>query len=141
MLDTEKKLRNTKHRNSIFEVIEQNGQPITAEAIYLKLKEDGVSISLSTVYRVLDAFVDKGMIIKTNITDDNKALFEIKHPEHKHHLLCVKCRKMMSVDGCPLEEYEKMLEKKLGFSIKGHNLEMYGLCHSCKEHETTSEKE
>jgi Fur family ferric uptake transcriptional regulator len=140
-LDTEKKFRNTKHRNSIFEVIEQNGQPITADAIYLKLKEQGISISLSTVYRVLDAFIEKELIIKTNVTDDNKSLFEIKNPEHKHHLLCVKCRKMMSVDGCPLEEYEKMLEEKLGFSIKGHNLEMYGLCHNCQENENSGNKE
>lgn len=126
-------LRNTKHRNSILEVIENYRQPITVEAIYLALKEQGVSISLSTVYRVLDALLDKALIAKTNITDDNKAMFEINNMEHKHHLLCVKCRKMLSVDGCPLEEYEKSLEEKLGFSIKGHKLEMFGLCKSCKD--------
>lgn len=125
-------LRNTRHRNSVLEVIEENGQPVTAETIFLKLKEQGVSISLSTVYRVLDALVGKGLVVKTNVTDENKALYELNNMEHKHHLLCVKCRKMLSIDGCPLEEYEKALEKKLGFSIKGHKLEMYGLCESCK---------
>jgi Fur family transcriptional regulator, ferric uptake regulator len=125
-------LRNTKHRNSILEVIDGSKQPITAETIYFVLKEQGVSISLSTVYRVLDALLDKTLIVKTSVTDDNKALYEINGMEHKHHLLCVKCRKMLSVDGCPLEEYEKALEKKLGFSIKGHKLEMFGLCENCK---------
>jgi Fur family ferric uptake transcriptional regulator len=126
-------LRNTKHRNSILEVIEESRQPITADSIYLKLKEQGVSISFSTVYRVLDTLIGKGLIIKTSVTDENKGLYEINSMEHKHHLLCVKCRKMLSVDGCPLEEYERELEEKLGFSIKGHKLEMFGLCDKCKD--------
>lgn len=129
-------LRNTKHRNSILEVIEENRQPMTADTIYVKLREQGVSISLSTVYRVLDTLIGKGLLVKTSVTDDNKGLYEINTMEHKHHLLCTKCRKMLSVDGCPLEEYEKMLEEKLGFSIKGHKLEMFGLCDKCKENNT-----
>jgi Fur family ferric uptake transcriptional regulator len=126
-------LKNTKHRNSILEVIEESSQPITADSIYLKLKEQGVSISFSTVYRVLDTLIGKGLIIKTSVTDENKGLYEINSMEHKHHLLCVKCRRMLSVDGCPLEEYERELEEKLGFSIKGHKLEMFGLCDKCKD--------
>ena len=128
-------LRNTKHRNSILEVIKNSCQPVTVEAIYLKLKEQGVAISLSTVYRVLEALLGKGLVIKTSVNDDSKALFEINNMEHKHHLLCVKCRKMLPVDGCPLEDYEKTLEEKLGFSIKGHKLEMFGYCQNCKYQE------
>jgi Fur family ferric uptake transcriptional regulator len=127
-------LRNTKHRNSVLEVIEENGQPVTAEIIFLKLKEQGVSISLSTVYRVLDALLNKGLIIKTSVTDENKALYELNNMEHKHHLLCVKCRKCFKYTAAP-EEYEKALEEKSGFSIKGHKLEVYGLCESCKDEE------
>ena len=130
------KLRNTKHRNSILEVIEGSSQPITAEAIFLKLKEQGVSISLSTVYRVLEVLLSKALVMKTSVTDDNKAVFELNKMEHKHHLLCVKCRKMLSIEGCPLEGYEKILEEKLGYLIKGHSLEMYGLCEKCKEDKT-----
>ncbi|MCR4435229.1 MAG: Fur family transcriptional regulator [Clostridiales bacterium] len=128
-------LRNTKHRNSILEVIEGNGQPITAEAVFLKLKEQGVEISLSTVYRVLEALVSKGIVLKSILADDNKALFEINRMEHRHHLLCVKCRNMISVDGCPLDDYEKALTEKLGFDIKGHKLEIYGYCRDCRQEE------
>ncbi len=125
-------LKSTKHRNSILDVIEKAGQPVTAETIYLKLKEREIAISLSTVYRVLEALLGKGLVVKTSVNDDNKALYELNNMEHKHHLLCVKCRKMLPVDGCPLEDYEKALEEKLGFSIKGHKLEMFGYCETCK---------
>lgn len=125
-------LKSTKHRNAILDVIEKAGQPVTAETIYLKLKEREIAISLSTVYRVLEALLGKGLVAKTSVNDDNKALYELNNMEHKHHLLCVKCRKMLPVDGCPLEDYEKALEEKLGFSIKGHRLEMFGYCETCK---------
>lgn len=125
-------LKCTKHRESILDVIDKAGQPVTVEAVYLKLKEQGVAISLSTVYRVLEVLLGRGLVVKTSVNDDSKALFEINSMEHKHHFLCVKCRKMLPVDGCPLEDYEKALEEKLGFSIKGHKLEMFGYCRSCR---------
>ena len=129
------KLKSTKHRNSILDVIVKAEQPVTVETIYLKLKEQGIAISLSTVYRVLEALLGRGLVVKTSVNDDSKALFEINSLEHKHHLLCVKCRKMLPVDGCPLEDYVKTLEEKLGFSIKGHKLEMFGYCQSCRRKE------
>ena len=129
------KLKSTKHRNSILDVIVKAEQPVTVETIYLKLKEQGIAIILSTVYRVLEALLGKGLVVKTSVNDDSKALFEINSLEHKHHLLCVKCRKMLPVDGCPLEDYVKTLEEKLGFSIKGHKLEMFGYCQSCRRKE------
>lgn len=131
----EKNLKNTKHRNSILEVIQKSSQPIDVETIYIELKKKNVSISLSTVYRVLNVLVENGIVNKTNIVDENKSLYEINTMEHKHHLLCTRCRKMLIVDGCPLEEYQKAIEEKLGFSIKGHKLEMYGLCDKCKKHD------
>jgi Fur family ferric uptake transcriptional regulator len=127
------KLKSTKHRKAIVELLEKNDLPLTAEELYIILKENGVSISLSTVYRVLETLVEKDLASKCNLPDENKAAYELCHNQHRHHLLCVKCRKVLPVDGCPLEDYEKLLEKRFGFTIKGHKLEMYGYCKSCAE--------
>lgn len=127
-----KGLKNTKHRNSILNEIEKCDQPISAEQIFLRLKDKYISINLSTVYRVLDTLVEKNLVIKSSITGDTKALFELYSIEHKHHLVCIRCKKMFSVDGCPFEEYEKMLHEKIGFDVKGHKLEIFGYCKDCK---------
>ncbi|MCX7772411.1 MAG: transcriptional repressor [Clostridia bacterium] len=126
-------LKNTRQRASILKALENAGQPITAEDIYLLLKDDKVSISLSTVYRVLDTLVEKGLALKNTMTDNPKAFYELKNHEHRHHLLCVGCHKMLPVDGCPLKDYEKLLEEKFGFSVKGHKLEVFGYCEGCRE--------
>ena len=130
-----KQLKNTKHRNSILELIEQYQQPLTVENVYLQLKAQGITISLSTVYRVIETLLSKRILLKTNVQGDQRAFFAINRLQHQHHLLCLKCRKMLAVDGCPLAAYEKTLEDSLGFAIQGHNLEIYGLCAGCKKQE------
>ncbi|RCX19431.1 Fur family ferric uptake transcriptional regulator [Anaerobacterium chartisolvens] len=126
-------LRNTKHRNSILETIEGSGKPVTAEEIFLNLKSKNISINLSSVYRALDILVFKEVVVKSTIADSSSAFFEINKREHKHNLICSGCKKIFPVDGCPLEEYEKLLQDKTGFDVTGHRLEIYGYCHECKE--------
>lgn len=126
-------LRNTKRRNLILEVVEENKSPMPVEAIFIRLKERGVPINISTVYRALEALVASGLVTKTTLSDSNKALYEMSSLEHKHHLLCVKCRQLFVINDCPLGDYEKALEERTGFSVKGHRLELYGYCLSCKE--------
>ena len=60
-------LKATKHRYAILEVLERNESPVTAEDLYIKLKEQGVSISLSTVYRGLETLHEKGIVIRSNL--------------------------------------------------------------------------
>ncbi|MCX7842121.1 MAG: transcriptional repressor [Clostridia bacterium] len=125
-------LKSTKHRNAILGIMEEGDEPLTAEAVFLKLKDMNTSISLSTVYRILETLVSKGVIIKSSVTCENKAVFEMNRMEHKHHLVCTGCKRMVSVEGCPFEEYEKKLKGLRGFDITGHKLEIYGVCPDCK---------
>ncbi len=126
-------LKNTKHRNSILNIIEKSPQPLTADNIYMALINAGEAINLSSVYRILSTFAEKRMIIKSSVIGENKAVFELNYYEHKHHFVCTKCKKIISISGCPLEEYEKVLTKKMGFNIQGHKLEIYGICSDCRK--------
>lgn len=121
----------TKQRYAILGIMDNSSFPISAEELYVRLKEENVGISLSTVYRTLEAFHEKGIIVRSNLPDENKAVFKLFSNEHHHHLLCVECRKIFPVEGCPLKEYEKFIEKQFGFTVKGHNLEVYGCCNNC----------
>ena len=49
----------------------------------LKLKEKGISINLSSVYRILDTLVDNNLINKYVLGDTNKTFYEINWNEHK----------------------------------------------------------
>lgn len=125
-------LKNTKHRTTILELLKGISQPITAEQIYCELKEKNISINLSTVYRTLEALSDKELILKHNVTNENKAVFEYNNNVHKHYLVCMGCKKILSIENCPLHDYEKVLEQKTDFIITGHKLDMYGYCPECQ---------
>jgi Fur family ferric uptake transcriptional regulator len=125
-------VKNTKYRNAIFNIIEQSKIPLTAEEIFLTLKEKHGSIWLSTVYRTLEILTSKELIIKLTILDDDKARYELNHNDHRHHVICVSCHRMISFLDCPVEEFEKTLKEQVDFDVTGHKLEIYGYCQNCK---------
>lgn len=126
--------KNTKNRESIINVLKSATQPISAEDIFLKLKEQNVSISLSTVYRTLELLLSINMVSKSYPLDTNKARFElIQSTTHKHYCICTVCSKMFPIKNCPIPELEKSISDKEGFNITGHKLEIYGQCPNCKE--------
>lgn len=131
----EKNIKFTRQREMLYSILNGAAQPLSAEQLFFQLKEFDSTVSLSTIYRILEAFIEKALVNKANIADDNRALFELENNEHKHHLVCIICRKMIAVEGCPLEEYEKTLEKITNYKITGHNLELMGLCPQCQDSE------
>jgi len=80
-------LKSTKHRTAILEILEQSDQPISVEQIYLELKGKGISINLSTVYRILEALAARNLAIKLSIAEDSRALYELNLKVHKYHLM------------------------------------------------------
>lgn len=134
-------IKNTKQRNTVLEILRDEAQPLTAEQIFLKSKACDGAINLSTVYRILDMFETKEIIVKTSISKNNRALFELNRMEHKHHLVCVTCKKVTALDSCPFEHFGKNLEQQTDFQITSHKLEIYGYCSNCKDKDLKPERE
>ena len=126
-------LKNTKHRTAILDILEKSEQPLAAEQVFLELKEKDISANLSTVYRTLESLTDKNMVTKLNIAGDNRTLFEYNRMVHRHYLICLGCKKILAINRCPLEDYEKSLANETNYSIEGHKLDVYGYCPECRE--------
>ncbi len=126
-------IKNTKQRNLVFDVLKGEDRALTADEIYIKLTEQENSISLSTIYRILDVFVSKGLILKTNTFNGKKSVYEINRMKHKHYLICTNCNKNIEINHCPLEGLEKSLAKETKYKIVGHKLDIYGYCPECQE--------
>ncbi len=127
-------LKNTKSRSAILAILEQCAQPISAEQMFFELKEKNISANLSTVYRTLDVLAEKNLATKVNIAGDNRTLYDFNRMVHRHYLVCLGCNKIIPIDSCPLENYEKLLAKETNFLISGHKLDIYGYCPECRKH-------
>ena len=78
-------------------------------------------------------FEELGVLIKL-IFDDRVIKYELSSFDEKHthhHLICVKCNKIMEVKEDLLEELEKRVEMKYKFKILDHNLKILGICSKC----------
>lgn len=124
-----KGIRLTNQRRRVFEILNDERVPMNAESIYIKLLEQDEQMSLSTVYRILDLFEEKGIVVKTYF--DNKSCYAI-NDGHKHFLTCLNCKTVVEIEHCPVPELEEKIESSTHFLITSHRLDFYGLCPECQ---------
>ncbi|NCA68388.1 MAG: transcriptional repressor, partial [Clostridia bacterium] len=119
-------LKNTKHRVEILDILKHGDQPVSAEQIFTEMLGRNINVNFSTVYRTLDTLCEKDLVVKLTIAGGNGALYEFNSMVHKHHLICLGCKKIISLDYCPLGNYEQALAEKTDYIIAGHKLDIYG---------------
>lgn len=136
-------LKNTKQRNLVLDEIKASEQPLTVEQIFLSIQMNHADISLSTVYRTIETLCEKGIITKSMRPSDHKVMVEMCTSEHRHHLICLECKEITSIDHCPVHQFEKSIEDQTNFQVTGHYLEMYGYCSKCtsKQKDLETKKE
>lgn len=128
----ENNLKVTKHRRLILQKLEEANEPVTAEMISCSIKNSPDEMDLSTIYRNLNALVEKNILLK-NSTTDGTSYFQLNKHNHKHFITCIKCHKKFVIENCPLDSLEKKLAKETGFIIKGHSIEFTGICPDCQK--------
>lgn len=127
-------LKWTRQRKAVYGVLRQASEPLTAVKIY-HLAEQGASgeeCALSTIYRILSVFEEKGIIEKEVSMEDGSAAYTLSRGGHTHYAVCLECHRRIPLQGCPFSHVR--LEKEAGdFTITNHKLELYGYCRDCKD--------
>ena len=123
-------IKRTKNRETVLSVLENSEKPLSALDIFSEIGKTGTTTWLSTVYRILETFVKKGIVIKTNVINNEMAVYELNRFNHRHFAVCMNCHKIIAMNNCPMDKFTVKLEDK-DFHIMGHNLEVFGLCGDC----------
>lgn len=88
--------------------------------------------AVSTIYRILAAFEEKGLVTRTTWMGDGTVVYELNRGGHTHYAVCLECHKRVALPGCPFAHVH--LEEEPGdFTVTGHKLELYGYCKECRE--------
>jgi len=124
---TDNNLKVTPQRTAVLEVIYTLNNHPSADYIidYLRLKFP--HIPLSTVYKILDVFVAKGIITKVK-TDDGVMRYDFVKENH-HHLYCSESERIEDYYDKELDNLlENYLKKKTipNFKIKDIRLQIGG---------------
>jgi len=123
-------------------LLEREEDHLSAEDVYLLVKEKAPEIGLATVYRTLELLTELKIVDKINFGDgvSRYGLRKEGAKHFHHHLVCVECGSVEEIENDLLVDVEKIVETDWGFQVKDHRLTFHGVCRNCQEVET-KEKE
>ena len=125
-------LKTTQPRLKVLDVLETSqNHHMTAEDVYKRLLETEQEIGLATVYRILTQFETAGLVIRHNF-EGGRALYELDNGAHHDHMVCVECGKVFEFFDRTIEQRQRNVAAKAGFSMEDHSLSLYGVCNGMK---------
>ncbi len=95
------------------------------------MHERGESVSLATVYRILQSMSDD-QLVDVLRSGDGEAVYRrcaIEH--HHHHLLCRNCGKAVEIEAPAFEQWALGIADEHGFTQVAHTVEIFGWCREC----------
>ncbi|MGG6841187.1 UNVERIFIED_CONTAM: transcriptional repressor [Mammaliicoccus sciuri] len=116
-------------------LLENEADHLSAEDVYLKVKDKAPEIGLATVYRTLELLAELKVVDKINF-GDGVARFDLRKEGAKHfhhHMVCMECGAVDEIEEDLLEDVERRVEKDFNFKILDHRLTFHGICHRCHE--------
>lgn len=115
-------------------LLEREDDHLSAENVFLLVKEKAPEIGLATVYRTLELLSELKIVDKINF-GDGVYRYDLRKEgvEHfHHHLVCIECGSVDEIIEDLLEDVEKKVENEWGFQVKDHRLTFHGVCKQCQ---------
>ena len=119
-------LRMTGQRRIIAAVLEEADDHPDVEELHIRASARDAGISIATVYRTVKLFEETGILDKLEF-GDGRARYEDAEREHHDHLIDMHSGEVIEFVDPAIEALQEKIAEKLGFRLKGHKLELYGV--------------
>lgn len=120
----------TRPRQAILDILASADRHLTPAEIHKRARKSYPHLGLVTVYRTLDLLTELGYVQRVHFTDGCHS-YAASAQEHAHHLVCALCGKAQEFEDCDLEALIESLQRKTGYEINRHVLELMGQCPDC----------
>ena len=114
-----KGIKVTKQRNQIINFLCDNNK-----VSFKDIVSCNKNIDQSTIYRIIELYLEKEIIVKIN---NNHNTYYLLNDNHKHYIECIKCHKLEEIDVCPFN----LIDLK-GYKIKNDET-IKGICKYCQK--------
>lgn len=127
----EKKIRLSHQRLMVLEYMSANHCHPTADQIFNGLKGTVPSLSKTTIYNTMDAFLEAGLVRPVNI-EDNEVRYDIVTEEHGH-FKCDSCGRIYDFE---LDLDHLTSGQLASFKIDSRDVYFRGICSECLKHKS-----
>lgn len=121
-----KGLRMTEQRRVIARVLQRSDDHPDVEELYGRAVAVDPKISIATVYRTVKLFEEAGILDKLEF-GDGRARYEDAERDHHDHLIDMNSGEVIEFLDPEIEALQERIAEKLGYRLKGHRLELYGV--------------
>jgi Fur family ferric uptake transcriptional regulator len=133
----------TPQREATVRVLLENEEDhLSAEDVFMLVKDKAPEIGLATVYRTLELLSELHVVEKMNF-GDGVARYDLRNDSshhHHHHLICVQCGAVDEIMEDWLIPQEEKLEKEYRFKVLDHRLDFQGICRRCRSRNEADSK-
>ncbi|WP_380052776.1 Fur family transcriptional regulator [Falsihalocynthiibacter sp. SS001] len=119
-------LRLTEQRRVIAGVLEEAHDHPDVEELYARAVKLDPKISIATVYRTVKLFEESGILAKHEF-GDGRARYETADRDHHDHLIDMNSGRVIEFVDDEIEALQEKIAEKLGYELRGHRLELYGV--------------
>jgi Fur family transcriptional regulator, ferric uptake regulator len=119
-------LRMTEQRRVIAQVLSAATDHPDVEEVHRRAHAIDPRISLSTVYRTLKIFAEKG-ILERHDFGLGRGRYEAALDGHHDHLLDIESGRVIEFSSPDIEALQERIAQELGFRLVGHRLELFGV--------------
>ena len=116
----------TDQRRIIAKVMSESTDHPDVDELYKRVSKLDSKISIATVYRTVKLFEEAGVVAKHDFKG-NKARYEEATQEHHDHLIDVKTGEIIEFVDEEIEDLQKKVAEKYGYTLVDHKLELYGV--------------
>jgi|TARA_B100000768_G_scaffold66839_1_gene64269 Fur family ferric uptake transcriptional regulator len=116
----------TEQRRTVAQVLETSQDHPDVEELYARASKLDPRISIATVYRSVKLFEESGILEKLEF-GDGRARYEDADRDHHDHLIDMQSGKVIEFIDPDIEALQEKIAQRLGYRLKGHRLELYGV--------------
>jgi len=121
----------TPQRLAVYKALINTTDHPSPDMIYKSVLPDFPTISFATVYKILETFEQKGIITKVTSLH-NTLRYDAVKARH-HHIICVKCKKIMDIESEVLDNLPVPSAVKDGNRLVDFSVHFNVICRDCQK--------
>jgi len=122
---------NTRPRQAIVQTIASAGACFSPLEILKRGRLRYARLGLTTVYRTLDLLASLGLVHKVH-QENGCHSYALTDKAHEQHIICECCHQVVAFEEHDLSALLMAVSKETGYKVKGHRLEVFGVCPDCQ---------
>ncbi|TWE12376.1 Fur family zinc uptake regulator [Rudaeicoccus suwonensis] len=122
--------RSTKQQAAVAHRLDELSDFVSAQELHASLRDNGESVGLATVYRVLQTLATDGEVDVLR-NPEGESIYRRCSTGHHHHLVCRQCGRAVEVEGPAVERWAAKVSEEHGFTNVEHTVEIFGMCAEC----------